>query len=61
MFQAFGFRLGECAPCKAMRLQQESNEEFKRRYGMIDTNKLELPEQAQSTDLAGRQVRIAKG
>lgn len=31
--------LAECAPCKAMRLQKESEEEFRKRYGMIDLNK----------------------
>lgn len=31
--------LAECAPCKAMRLQAESEEEFRKRYGMVDLNK----------------------
>lgn len=29
-----------CAPCKARLLQEEANEEFKRRYGLIDTNRM---------------------
>lgn len=34
--------LSECAPCKAMRLQKESEEEFRKRYGMVDLNKAPL-------------------
>jgi hypothetical protein len=34
--------LSECAPCKAMRLQQESEEEFRKRYGMVDLNRQPL-------------------
>lgn len=30
--------LGECAPCKAKRLQEEANEDFKRRYGVLTYN-----------------------
>lgn len=30
--------MGECAPCKAMRLQREAQEEMKRRYPLRDTN-----------------------
>lgn len=28
--------LGECAPCKAMRLQAESEEEFRKRFGVVN-------------------------
>lgn len=34
--------MGECAPCKAMREQKEANEEFKRRYGLVDLNRMPL-------------------
>ncbi len=34
--------MGECAPCKAMREQKEANEEFKKRYGLIDLNKVRM-------------------
>lgn len=35
--------MGECAPCKAMREQKEANEEFKKRYGLVDLNRQPLP------------------
>lgn len=31
--------LAECAPCRAKRLQEESEREFRERYGMIDLNR----------------------
>jgi hypothetical protein len=31
--------LSECAPCKAKRLQEESEREFRKRFGMIDLNR----------------------
>jgi hypothetical protein len=31
--------MGACAPCEAMRRQKEANEEFKKRYGLIDLNR----------------------
>lgn len=31
--------LAECAPCRARRLQEESEAEFKKRYGMVDLNR----------------------
>lgn len=31
--------LSECAPCRAKRLQEESEREFRERYGMIDLNR----------------------
>lgn len=34
--------MGECAPCKAMREQKEANEEFKKRYGFIDLNRVRM-------------------
>jgi hypothetical protein len=32
--------LSECAPCKARRLQEESEREFKKRFGMVDLNRI---------------------
>jgi hypothetical protein len=32
--------MGACAPCEAMRRQKEANEEFKRRYGLVDLNRI---------------------
>lgn len=34
--------LSECAPCRARRLQEESEREFRERYGMIDLNKTQM-------------------
>jgi hypothetical protein len=34
--------LAECAPCRAKRLQEESEKEFRERYGMIDLNRQPL-------------------
>lgn len=34
--------LSECAPCRAKRLKEESEREFKKRFGMIDLNRLPL-------------------
>lgn len=34
--------LSECAQCRARRLQEESDVEFKERYGMIDLNRAPL-------------------
>lgn len=34
--------LSECAQCRARRLQEESDVEFKKRYGMIDLNRAPL-------------------
>lgn len=31
--------LSECAPCRAKRLQEESEREFRQRFGMIDLNR----------------------
>jgi len=31
--------MGACAPCEAMRRQKEANEEFRRRYGLVDLNR----------------------
>lgn len=32
--------LAECAPCKAMRLQEEAEEEFRKRFGFVKLNGL---------------------
>lgn len=34
--------LAECAPCKAMRLQQESEEEFRKRFGVVNAGQRPL-------------------
>lgn len=34
--------LGECLQCKLKRLQEESDAEFKKRYGFVDSNRAQV-------------------